>query len=78
MDIDTSSLILNLEATNTPLGYLAPNDFMYETHGTIVSLDESEEETLVGKLRFREMKGTPFMFASTGFRLPTVEERCTD
>ncbi len=51
MDIDMPFLILNLEAANTPLGPLGPNDFLHETHGTIVSLDESEQETLVGKFR---------------------------
>lgn len=51
MDIDIPFLILNFEATHTPLWPPVPDDFLYETHGTVVSLDESEQETLVGRFR---------------------------
>jgi len=46
---DVPFLILHFEASSACLEAVEPNDFVYETRGKIVTLDESEQETLVGK-----------------------------
>ena len=51
MASDVHFLVLRFQSAETPLGSPDPSDFVYETHGTIASLNEFEEETVVGKFR---------------------------
>lgn len=46
---DVPFLILHFEASSACLEAVEPNDFFYETRGKIVTVDESDQETLVGK-----------------------------
>lgn len=49
MTNDVPFLILHFEASSACLEAIEPKDFFYETRGKIVTLDESDQETLVGK-----------------------------
>jgi len=49
MTIDIPFIILKWEPSSACLETEDPNDFLYETHGTIVYIDESDQETLLGK-----------------------------
>ena len=46
---DVPFLILHFEASTACLEAIQPNDFFHETRGKIVTVDESDQETLVGK-----------------------------
>jgi len=51
MTIDIPYLMLNFETASTSVEGSDPYDFIYETKGKIVTIDESDQEMLVGKFR---------------------------
>jgi len=51
MATETLSFALKWKPARTSVETMEPNDFVYETEGDIVSVDEYEQEELVGKFR---------------------------
>lgn len=51
MTTDIPFIILKWETSSTCIEAVDPSDFLYETHGTILCLGQTDQETLVGKFR---------------------------